>query len=76
LAQIPNIIEFLGWDPFEKKTEDLGEKLREYRRVHGQSQNKLASLLGIDQTTLAGWERGEHRPTKILLDKINPILLF
>jgi transcriptional regulator with XRE-family HTH domain len=76
LAQIPKIIEFLGRDPFEKETENLGAKIQDYRRVHGLSQKKLAEQLGVDQTTLAGWERGEHRPTKKLLDKINPILLF
>ena len=58
LAQIPTIIKFLGRDPFEKKTENLAEKIREYRRVHGLTQKKLAEQLGIDQTTLAGGERG------------------
>jgi len=76
LAQIPKIIEFLRHDPFEKEAENLRDRIREYRRVHGLSQKKLAEQLGIDQTTLAGWESGEHRPTKKLLDKINPILLF
>ena len=70
LAQIPKIIEFLGRDPFEKETENLGAKIQDYRRVHGLSQKKLAEQLGVDQTTLAGWERGEHRPTKKLLDKL------
>jgi transcriptional regulator with XRE-family HTH domain len=42
LAQIPKIIEFLGRDPFEKETENLGDKLREYRRVHGLTQRKFA----------------------------------
>ena len=76
LAQIPKIIEFLGRDPFEKEAENLGDRIREYRRVHGLTQKKFADQLGIDQTTLASWERGEHRPTKKLLEKINPILLF
>ena len=76
LAQIPKILEFLGQYPFEKKAENLGERIREYRRIHGLTQKKFADQLGIDQTTLASWERGEHRPTKKLLDKINPILLF
>ncbi len=41
LAQIPKIIEFLGYDPFEKKAENLGEKILEYRRVHGLTQKVL-----------------------------------
>jgi len=43
LAQIPKIIEFLGRVPFEKSAEKMGDKLREYRRVHGLSQKKLAN---------------------------------
>ncbi|MCX6574928.1 MAG: helix-turn-helix transcriptional regulator [Candidatus Aminicenantes bacterium] len=75
LAQIPKIIEFLGSDPFEKKTENLGEKIRAYRRVHGVSQKKLTGQLGVNQSTLAGWERGEHQPTKRLLNKLKSLFV-
>ena len=70
LAQISKIIKFLGRDPFEKQTENLGENIRAYRRIHGLSQRKLAEQLGVDQTTLAGWERGGHHPIKRLLDQV------
>jgi len=53
LTQIPKIIEFLGRDPFERETENLGEKMREYRRIHGLTQKRLAEQLGVEQTTLA-----------------------
>ena len=76
LAQIPKIIKFLGRDPFEKEKDNLGDKIREYRRVHGLSQKKLAGLLGIDQTTLAGWERGEHWPSKRFIDYLAKINFF
>jgi transcriptional regulator with XRE-family HTH domain len=68
LAQIPKIIEFLGRDPFEKEADNLGDKLREYRRIHGLSQKRFAEQLGVDQTTLADWEKRKHRPTKKLLN--------
>jgi len=70
LAQIPKIIEFLGRDPFEKRAENLGDKLREYRRIHGLSQNKLAERLGIDETTVAGWEKGKHQPRTTFLESV------
>jgi len=70
LAQIPKIIEFLGRDPFEKETENLGDKIREYRRVHGLTQKKLAERLGVDQTTLAGWEKGKHQPRTTFLESV------
>jgi DNA-binding XRE family transcriptional regulator len=47
LAQIPRIIEFLGRDPFEKSAEKMGDKIREYRRIHGLTQKKLAEQLGV-----------------------------
>jgi transcriptional regulator with XRE-family HTH domain len=73
LAQIPKIIEFLGSDPFEKKSDNLGDEIREYRRVHGLSQKKLAEQLGVDSTTPAGWERGEHQPTTRHFNKLNSL---
>jgi transcriptional regulator with XRE-family HTH domain len=76
LAQIPRIIELLGRDPFEKSAEKMGDKIREYRRIHGLTQRKFAVQLGIDPTTLAGWEKGEHRPTKRLLNHMKQFGLF
>jgi len=75
LAQIPKIIEFLGRDPFEKETKNLAEKLKEYRRVNGLSQKELAAQLGIDPTTLAGWEREAYRPSKRLFEKLDEVLV-
>jgi len=76
LAQIPKIIAFLSRDPFEKEAENLGDRIREYRRVHGLSQKKLAQLLKIDQSTIGNWEKGEHQPTKRLIDKFLSFLRF
>ena len=74
LAQIPKIIEFLGRDPFEKETENLGDNIREYRRVHGLTQKKLAEQLEIDQTTLSAWETGQYLPPKQQLGKLSSLL--
>lgn len=75
ITQIPKIIEFLGHDPFKKEAKNLGDKIREYRRIHGLSQKKLAEQLGVDQTTLAAWERGEYRPKQKLLSRLNAVLI-
>jgi DNA-binding XRE family transcriptional regulator len=74
LAQIPKIIEFLGGNPFEKETENLGERIREYRRVHGLSQKKLAEHLGVDLTTLGGWERGEHEASRRFIKRLDSFI--
>jgi transcriptional regulator with XRE-family HTH domain len=70
LAQIPKIIEFLGRDPFEKKTENLRDRIREYRRVQGLSQKKLAQLLKINESTIGNWEKDENLPLKRNLQKL------
>jgi len=70
LAQIPKIIEFLGRDPFKVEAKSLADKIKTYRQPQGLSQKKLADLLEIDQTTLAGWERSEHRPTERMRAKL------
>lgn len=75
LAQIPKIIEFLGRDPLEKQTENLGDKIREFRRIHGLSQKKLAEQLGVDPTTLAGWERGKHKISDQNFKKIDKLFI-
>jgi transcriptional regulator with XRE-family HTH domain len=75
LAQIPKILEFIGRDPFEKKTESLADKIKEYRRVHGLSQRNLAARLGVDPATLAGWEKVEHHPNKNLINHLKKIVL-
>ena len=76
LTQIPKIIEFLGRDPFENKADSLAERIKDFRRVRGLSRKKLADQLGIDPSTLEGWETGKHQPTKKLLDKIKSALVF
>jgi transcriptional regulator with XRE-family HTH domain len=74
LAQIPKIINFLGRDPFEKEPVTLGDRIREYRRVRGLSQKNLAEQIGIDPSTLAGWERAEHHPINAYVEKVKSIL--
>jgi transcriptional regulator with XRE-family HTH domain len=74
LTQIPKIIEFLGKNPFESISENLGDKLRSYRQLRGLSQKKLSEMLGVDQSTLASWERGIHQPIGRLIEKLKVLL--
>ncbi len=72
---IPSIIEFLGYDPTEKTNpQSLAEGLRAHRKRLGLSRKKLAALLGIDQSTLASWERERHRPTRKSLQLVDEFL--
>ena len=74
---IPLINGFLGYDPQaaeSRQAESLAQKLQVQRKLFGLSRKKLAAILGIDQSTLAGWERGEHCPTKKSLKLISTFL--
>jgi DNA-binding transcriptional regulator YiaG len=59
---IPAIIRFLGYDPLPPNN-SAPERLAAARRRLGLSQRKMAAKLGVDPSTLMGWEAGRHRPT-------------
>ena len=71
ISQMPKIIEFIGYIPYNKDFTYFKDKLQYFRRLSGLSQEKLAKLLKIDETTIAKWERGEHSPSRKLLKKLN-----
>jgi len=81
LRLMPRIIEFLGNDPSdEHEPQSLAERLKVQRKRVGLSRKRLAALLGIDPSNLAGWETGKHRPSKkseIVIQKLfNPDFLL
>ena len=73
---LPRIIAFLGYTPppYEKGSDNVVENMKRYRITHGLSQEKFSKLLGVDETTVAKWERGDHKPLKILREKVLNIL--
>jgi transcriptional regulator with XRE-family HTH domain len=59
---IPAIIQFMGYN-LVPAAKALPERLAAARRALGLSQRKMAAKLGVDPTTLMGWEAGRHQPT-------------
>jgi DNA-binding transcriptional regulator YiaG len=57
---IPEIIRFLGYDPFPIGP-SLPERLRAARRKLGLSQAALAKRLGVDEGTVRDWESSTPR---------------
>lgn len=51
----------------------LGEKLKEIRKLNNTSQQQLADLLGVRQSTVAMWEKGKNSPEYSTLLKIAEI---
>jgi transcriptional regulator with XRE-family HTH domain len=72
----PRIVSFLGYPAYGGSTpESLAERLRAYREWFGLSRKKLAALLGVDPSNVAGWETEKHRPTKRSLELIDTFLM-
>lgn len=63
VKMVPNIINFLGYVPYDSNW-SFGQWLRAVRAALGLSQEQLARRAGLDESTLAKWERQGHKPTK------------
>ena len=71
----PRIVEFLGYDPRpDEEPGSLAERLKTQRRRLGLSRKRLVAILKTDPSNLAGWETGEHRPTKKSMKLITEFL--
>jgi len=55
------VVKFLGYNPFER-CDTMAQRLVNHRKEFGISQRNFAKQLGVDQGTLARWERGEREP--------------
>src|SRR5262245_11768356 len=63
IGYVPAIIEFIGYFPYIPTADPIA-RLRAVRWAMGLTQDKLAKLMGIDESSLRSWERGERRPTR------------
>ena len=56
----------------------LGKRLKEARKAHGLSQEKLAVLAGIDEMSASSrmnqYERGKHTPDPVMIRRIAEVL--
>ncbi len=66
---VPAIVEFLGYLP-QVPYGSFPEALRTVRRAAGLSQEQLANLALIDESTLAKWERGETLPLRSTTERL------
>lgn len=67
---MPQIAQFLGYDPFKHENLTLGQRLLAHRQTLGLSQKELARKLKIDPGTLGRLERGLDKPTRRIRGKI------
>ena len=65
----PQIIDFLGYIPFEVSEETIGGRIKSFRLTHGLSQKKLGKLLSVDESTIKSWENERRVPHESRLKK-------
>jgi DNA-binding transcriptional regulator YiaG len=75
LYQYPAIIAFLGYYPFDHEIATFGGKIRRYKYEHGLSNEKLATLLEVDEGTVANWERNKRLPLARSLNKVLSVIV-
>lgn len=68
LQSMPEIVEFLGYEPNPHEAPTLGETIRRHRRMRGIPQKEMARIIGVDPTTLSRWERGKGVPSRAPMD--------
>lgn len=73
IRYIPRIVRFLGYVPY-RFGESLAERIKAARTKSGLSQKKYARLIGVNQSSLADWERGARKPSGKSLLKIEAFL--
>ena len=66
---LPKIFKFLGYSLYEPKI-SFPEKLAFLRKSLGLSQEKLAKLVGLDESTIRKLEKGKSKPAKKTLEKL------
>lgn len=69
----PSIIQFLGYNPLIFETVTLGGRIKKYRVESGISQEKLANMVKVNESSILAWEANKRKPLtskKKLLEKI------
>jgi transcriptional regulator with XRE-family HTH domain len=72
---IPHIIDFLGYAPYDP-TWSFGQRLRAIRSTLGLSQEQLARRAGLDESTIASWEREKHKRCRRKLTAVREFFSF
>jgi transcriptional regulator with XRE-family HTH domain len=71
---MPAIIRFLGYNPLPE-AEDWAGRLIRRRTTLGLVQGEAARRIGVDQGTLAKWERGEREPRGAFAERAEQFLV-
>jgi transcriptional regulator with XRE-family HTH domain len=67
--RVAGVVKFLGFNPFPNG-DTLAQRLVNHRKALGTTQKDFARQIGVDPSTLAGWECGERKPTGLFLGAV------
>jgi len=70
VSYYPQIIEFLGYIPFDVECSTLGGQIKLYRYLNGLTQKNLADLLHINESTVFHYENNRHKPSPKTLKRL------
>jgi len=62
--------------PFDFDQNNLAGQIKKYRYLHGVSQEYLANLLNINESTVSHFEKGTHRPMKSTFRKLQNLSII
>lgn len=71
---MPKIIAFIGYCPYNT-VGDLIDRVETVRQAFGFTRKQLAKILQVDESSLAGWVRREHKPEKRSQEILRSFLL-
>lgn len=66
----PKIIAFLAYFPFDIRPLTLAQKITHYRYWHGLTQEELAQILNVNESTVFRYEKGGFIHSKKVLKKL------
>jgi transcriptional regulator with XRE-family HTH domain len=74
--QAPQVIEFLGYNPYSFGESKVGDKVKSYRYLHGLSHKKFGNLVGVNASTIGSWEGAESSPNRKAIGKLQQLKIL
>jgi transcriptional regulator with XRE-family HTH domain len=74
IKRYPQVINFLGYFPFDVDRTTIGGKIKLYRYTNGLSQEEMAIVLDLNECSVRDYERGGRKPFKSTESRIRTML--
>ncbi len=71
---VPEIIKFLGYNPYTFDTNTIGGQVKKYRFEHGLCLEGLGKLLNVDASTVSSWENNKRLQNPMNNESLNKLL--